>query len=102
MEKLIANLEKARNSNVDLFYDHKNEKSQLIFFIHKYWLINIQYICNIKLSQFKSVNMIKLSTNIRYIREAAKSIKIDINYLKIKVKNENCLIANIKDIISLL
>lgn len=43
----------------------------------------------------------KLNISIRYIKKVAKSLKIDINGLKIEAKKENCIITNIKDIILL-
>lgn len=47
-EKPTANQKKARNSNFRLFHKYKGEESYLVFFMHKYCLIDIQYIQNIK------------------------------------------------------
>ena len=97
-----ANLREAKNSNFGLFYDYKGEESHLIPFMHKYWLVNIQYIRDIKKNKFEPKKIIKLSTSIRHIKKAAKSLKIDTNDLEIKVKEEDCTIANAKDIILLI
>lgn len=89
--------------NFGLFYEHKDEEYHLVSFMHmKYWLVDIQYIGNIKKNKFKLENIIKLSTNVRRIRKAAKSFKISTNVLEIKAKEENCTTADKKDIISLL
>lgn len=69
--------------------------------MHKYLLVNIQYISNIKKNKFKPENIIKLTTNIKHIKKMAKSLKISINNLEIKTKKEDCIIANTKDIILL-
>ena len=70
--------------------------------MHKYWLVDIQYICNIKKKKFKPKNIMKLSTNIRHTKKATKSLKIDTNGLKIEAKEEDCITINIKGIILLL
>ena len=44
----------------------------------------------------------KLSTNVRRIRKAAKSLKIDTSSLEIEAKEEDCTIADAKGIILLL
>lgn len=92
----------ARNSNFGIFYKHEDEESHLILFIHKYWSVDIQYICNIKKNKFKPKNIMKLNTSVRHTREVTKSLKIGINGLKIKTKKEDCITVDAKDIISLL
>ncbi len=67
--------------------------------MYEYWLIDIQYIYNIKKNKFKLKNIIKLSINIKYIKEATKSLKIGINSLEIETKEKNCIIIDVKDII---
>lgn len=89
----------ARNSNFDMFYEHKGEKSYLVLFMREYWSVDIQYICNIKKNKFKLENIIKLSTNVKRTREAVKNLKINTNNLKIEVKKENCTTADAKSII---
>lgn len=68
----------------------------------KYWSIDIHYICDIKKNKFKSENIMKLSISMRRIRETAKSLKISTNGLEIEVKEEDCTIVDVKDIIPLL
>ena len=43
--------------------------------------------------------MMKFSTSIRRTRKTAKSLKIDINGLKIQAKEEDCFTADAKNII---
>ena len=105
MEWTAINLEEikveAKNSNFNIFYKYKNEKSYLVHFIYKYQLINIQYIYNIKKNKFKLKNIIKLSTSIRHIKKAAKSLKININSLEIEIKEKDYTTADTKSIILL-
>lgn len=70
--------------------------------MRRYWSVNIQYIYNIKKNKFKLENIMKLCINVRRIREAAKSLKISIDGLKIEAKEENYTIADAKGIILLL
>lgn len=67
--------------------------------MRKYQLVDIQYICQNKKNKFKPKNIIKLITSIRRIREVTKSLKIIINSLEIKFKEEDCTTANAKSII---
>lgn len=64
--------------------------------------MDTQYICDIKKNKFKSENIMKLSTSVKQTKEVAKNLKIGINNLVIEAKEENCFIADAKDIISLL
>lgn len=41
MKRLSINLKEAKISNFKLFYNNKDEKSYLILFIYKYYLVNI-------------------------------------------------------------
>ena len=61
----------------------------------------MQYIYDIKKNKFKSKNIMKLSTSIRYTRKAAKSLKIGTNSLEIEAKEKDCTIADAKSIIPL-
>lgn len=54
--------------------------------MHEYQLVDIQYISNIEKNKFKLKNIMKLSTNIRRTRKAAKSLKISINNFEIEAK----------------
>ena len=67
--------------------------------MHKYYLVDIQYIRDIKKNKFKPKNIIKLSTSIRLTKKAAKNLKIDISGSEIEAKEENCTMADTKDII---
>lgn len=101
-KRSFIDIKKLKNSNFSLIYKYKNEKSHLISFIQKYLLKNIQYICDIKKNKFKSENIIKLNNSIRYIRKAARSLKISISNLKIKAKKKDYIFSNIKNIIFIL
>ena len=67
-----------------------------------YQSVDIQYIQDIKKNKFKSENIIKLSTSVKYTREAAKSLKISTNKLEIETKEEDYTTADAKGIILLL
>lgn len=85
-----------------MFYKHEGEESYLVPFMREYWLINIQYIHNIKKNMFKLENIMKLSIRVRRTRKAAKSLKISINGLEIETKEEDCTSVDAKSIIPLL
>lgn len=102
IKKPAKNQLKSRNSNFELFYKYKSKESHLVLLIYEYWLVDIQYIQDIKKNKFKLENIIKLSTRIKHIREVGKSLKIGISKLEIKAKEEDFTIANAKNIIFLL
>lgn len=64
-------------------------------------MIDIKYIWNIKKNKFKLENFIKLNISIKYIKKAARNLKIDINGFKIKAKEEYFITVNAKKNISL-
>lgn len=69
--------------------------------MHKYQLIYIQYIYNIKKNKFKLKNILKLNINIKYIRKATKSLKISTNNLENEIIEKNYIIKDAKSIIFL-
>lgn len=102
MEKPIKNLREVKNSNFGLFYEYKVEKSHLVSFMRKYWLIDIQYICHIKKNKFKPEIFMKLSTNVKSTKKAIKSLKIGTHDLEIEAKEKDYTTTDAKNIISLL
>lgn len=82
----VANPKEARNSNFGSFYEHKGEESYLVPFMREYRLVDIQYIRDIKKNKFKPENIMKLSTNVRRTKKAAKSLKIGTKSLEIEAK----------------
>lgn len=70
--------------------------------MRKYWLVDIEYIRDIKKNKFKPENIMKPSTSIRCRRKAAKSLIISTSGLEIKAKEEDYITADTKKIIPLL
>ena len=102
IEEPTVNQREARTSNFGSFYEHKGEKSHLVPLMREYRSVDIQYIRDIKKNKFKPENTMKLSTSVRRIREAAKSLRIGTSGLEIEAKEENCTTADAKGIIPLL
>lgn len=65
--------------------------------MHKYLMIDIKYIWNIKKNKLKLENLIKLSISIKYIKKAARNLKIGISGFKIKAKEEYFITVNAKN-----
>lgn len=88
--------------NFGLFYKHEGKKSHFVPLIRKCYLVDIQYIRDIKKNKFKLKNIMKLSTSIQKIRKTAKSFKIGTSSLEIETKEEDYIAVDVKRIISLI